>query len=125
MLTGGGLLLSFALVNGELWPLPPTTVSAALALVYLITAGSIAGFTAYMWLLGRMSATKVASYAYVNPVVALLLGHQFGGEAVSWQTLTGSAIILASVVMLLGYQRKRSAPMSASVSADVNGSLQK
>lgn len=116
MLTGGGLLLLFSALTGEFQPLPHLNVPAALALLYLITAGSIAGFTAYMWLLARMPATTVASYAYVNPVVALLLGHLFGGEAISSQTLWGSAVIVASVVLLLRVQRMRSAPMSANVS---------
>lgn len=115
MLAGGSLLLLFAVLTGEVPPAPHFTSGAAAALIYLITAGSIAGFTAYTWLLGRMPATTVASYAYVNPVVALLLGHFFGNEAISWQTLCGSVIIVASVILLLVKQR-RVAPMSASVS---------
>ncbi len=116
MLAGGALLLLISIFAGELHPAPHLNMPAALALIYLITAGSIAGFTAYIWLLGRMPATTVASYAYVNPVVALLLGYAFGGEAISRQTLWGSAIIVASVILLLRAQRTRSAPMSASVS---------
>lgn len=116
MLTGGALLLLLSGLAQEFRPAPHLNLAAALALLYLITAGSIAGFTAYTWLLGRMPATTVASYAYVNPVVALLLGHVFGGEAISGQTLCGSAVIVVSVVLLLRVQRMRSAPMSASVS---------
>lgn len=115
MVAGGALLLLFSVLVGDLHPLPRINFSAALALIYLITAGSIAGFTAYTWLLGRMPATTVASYAYVNPVVALLLGYTFGGEAISRQTLWGSAIILASVILLLRAQKMRRAPMPASV----------
>lgn len=131
MLCGGGLLLLFSLMAHELRPAPQVTLPAAIALIYLISAGSIAGFTAYTWLLGRMSATKVASYAYVNPIVALSLGHELGGEAISWQTLVGSAIIVASVILLLGYEGERSAPRSASdretdlSNAGVNGTLSK
>ncbi len=116
MLTGGALLLLCSALTQEFRPAPRPDFPAVLALIYLITAGSIAGFTAYTWLLGRMPATTVASYAYVNPVVALLLGHVFGGEAISGQTLSGSAVIVVSVVLLLRVQRMRSAPMSASVS---------
>lgn len=116
MLAGGGLLLLVSALLNEFRPAPHLNGPAGLALFYLITAGSIAGFTAYMWLLGRMPATTVASYAYVNPVVALLLGHLFGGEAISSQTLWGSAVIVASVVLLLRVQAMRSAPMSANVS---------
>ncbi|MFL6450287.1 MAG: EamA family transporter [Bryobacteraceae bacterium] len=116
MLTGGALLLLFSSLTGEFRSAPRPDLPALVSLIYLITAGSIAGFTAYTWLLGRLPATTVASYAYVNPVVALLLGHVCGGEAISGQTLWGSAIIVVSVVLLLSVQRIRSAPMSASVS---------
>jgi drug/metabolite transporter (DMT)-like permease len=116
MLGGGGLLLVFSALAREFRAAPAADFPAVFALVYLITAGSIAGFTAYTWLLGRMSATTVASYAYVNPVVALLLGHVFGNEEISAQTLWGSAVIVVSVILLLRAQRVRSAPMSASVS---------
>jgi drug/metabolite transporter (DMT)-like permease len=88
---------------------PPWALPAILALIYLVTAGSIAGFTAYTWLLGRMPATTVASYAYVNPVVALLLGRLFGGEEISTQTLCGSAVIVVSVILLLRAQDEKCA----------------
>lgn len=116
MLAGGSLLLSCSVLTGEFRPTPAADVPALLALVYLITAGSIAGFTAYTWLLGRMPATRVASYAYVNPVVALLLGHMFGDEEISGQTLWGSAVILVSVILLLRAHQTRSGPVPASVS---------
>jgi drug/metabolite transporter (DMT)-like permease len=115
MLTGGGLLLLCSALLHEFRRPPTLDGPAMLALIYLITAGSIAGFTAYSWLLGRMPATTVASYAYVNPVVALLLGHIFGGEAISSQTLWGSAVIVASVILLLRAQGERSAPVPANV----------
>jgi drug/metabolite transporter (DMT)-like permease len=116
MLTGGCLLLLVSVLFREFRPAPHLDAPAALALLYLITAGSIAGFTAYTWLLSRMPATTVASYAYVNPVVALLLGHVFGGEAISRQTLWGSAVILLSVILLLRVQAIRSAPTPANAS---------
>lgn len=116
MLTGGALLLLFSVFAQEFRPAPRPDLPALWALLYLIIAGSIVGFTAYTWLLGRLPATAVASYAYVNPVVALLLGHVFGGEAISGQTLLGSGIIVVSVILLLRVQGIRSAPMSANVS---------
>jgi drug/metabolite transporter (DMT)-like permease len=116
MLAGGGLLLVLSALTGEFRETPTPNLPAAWALVYLVTAGSIGGFTAYIWLLGRMPATTVASYAYVNPVVALLLGHVLGDEEISFQTLWGSAVIVLSVILLLRGQRVRSTPMSASVS---------
>ena len=63
--------------------------NAWFALVYLIIAGSIIGFTAYVWLLHYESPTKVGTYAYVNPVVAVRVGYFLGGEAVGPRTLAG------------------------------------
>jgi drug/metabolite transporter (DMT)-like permease len=74
---------------------------AALALLYLIAAGSVLAFTAYTWLLGRMPATTVSSYAYVNPVIALAIGYWFGGESLSLQIFLGAGLVLASVLLLL------------------------
>jgi len=70
------------------------------ALVYLITAGSIIGFTAYVWLLHYESPTRVGTYAYVNPVVAVGLGYFVGGEAVGLRTLMGTFLVLVSVVTI-------------------------
>jgi drug/metabolite transporter (DMT)-like permease len=74
---------------------------AALAILYLALAGSIVAFTAYLWLLNRMRATAVTSYAYVNPVVALLIGHWFGNEALGVRTVAGAALVLLSVVVVM------------------------
>ncbi len=105
MITGGCFLLIASGCAGELHPWPHLNRQAALALLYLIVAGSILAFTAYTWLLGRMSATKVSSYAYVNPVIALAIGYWFGGEALSLQIFIGAALVLASVLLLLMKQR--------------------
>jgi drug/metabolite transporter (DMT)-like permease len=109
MMTGGILLLFFSAVAGELRVTPHFSARATAALVYLIVAGSLLAFTAYIWLLGRLPATKVASYAYVNPVVALAIGYWFGGEALTLRTIAGAALILISVLLLLGGFGKRSA----------------
>jgi drug/metabolite transporter (DMT)-like permease len=90
---------------GEWHPLPHISPRAAGAIAYLIVAGSIVAFTAYLWLLGRMPATTVTSYAYVNPVVALLLGHFIGSEALAARTLTGAALVLASVLLITMWGR--------------------
>jgi len=102
MLAGGVLLSVVAAVSGEFQGFHPTAVStkAWLALLYLIVAGSIVGFTAYVWLLHHYSPTKVGTYAYVNPVVAVLLGYFAGGEPLGERTIIGSACVLASVVMI-------------------------
>ena len=70
------------------------------ALVYLIIAGSIVGFTAYVWLLHYESPTKVGTYAYVNPVVAVALGYFLGGEVVGPRTIFGTLLILVSVITI-------------------------
>ena len=101
MLTGGVMLLAASAVTGELHPWPHLNARATLALLYLIVAGSILAFTAYTFLLARLPATRVSSYAYVNPVVALALGYWFGGEALPLRTLLGAALVLASVLLLL------------------------
>lgn len=102
MLTGGILLLGLAAVTGEFTGFKAQAVSwnAWFSLIYLITAGSIAGFTAYMWLLHYESPTKVGTYAYVNPVVAVALGYLIGGETVGPRTLLGTLFVLISVITI-------------------------
>ncbi|PYX94585.1 MAG: EamA family transporter [Acidobacteria bacterium] len=84
MLVGGVLLTLTAALLGEFRGFHINTVSrgAWLALAYLIVAGSIVAFTAYVWLIHHESPTKVGTYAYVNPLVAVLAGYFFGGEAI-------------------------------------------
>jgi drug/metabolite transporter (DMT)-like permease len=105
MLLGGGMLLLFSLVLGEMSAPLHVTFRSLLALLYLIVAGSLLAYTAYVWLLSRLSATAVASYAYVNPLVALALGHFLGGEAFGASALTGAGFILCSVLLILRSKR--------------------
>jgi drug/metabolite transporter (DMT)-like permease len=102
MLAGGVLLMIAAALLGEFHGFRPQAVSreAWLALAYLIVAGSIAGFTTYVWLLHHESPTKVGTYAYVNPVVAVLVGYFLGGEAIGPRTLAGTLLVLVSVVVI-------------------------
>src|SRR5271154_5765381 len=102
MLAGGVLLAFTAAALGELRNFHPSTVSreAWLSLLYLIVAGSIIGFTAYVWLLHHQSPTKVGTYAYVNPVVAVLLGYFLGGEALGLRTVLGTLCVLVSVLVI-------------------------
>ncbi len=102
MLVGGTLLLLVSGGAGEFGRFHPAAVSrgAWVALVYLIVMGSIVGFTAYVWLIHHESPTKVGTYAYVNPVVAVLLGHFFAAEVLSIRTLMGTMCVLVSVVVL-------------------------
>jgi drug/metabolite transporter (DMT)-like permease len=102
MLVGGAMLAATSFALGEFRDFHPGAVSlgAWLALLYLIVPGSIIAFTAYVWLIHHESPTRVGTYAYVNPVVAVLVGYFLGGEALGLRTLLGSLFILASVVMI-------------------------
>ena len=102
MLVGGILLTVTAASLGEFRGFHIRAVSerAWIALAYLIVAGSIVAFTAYVWLIHHESPTKVGTYAYVNPVVAVVLGYLFAGEALSFRTIVGTALILVSVVVI-------------------------
>lgn len=102
MLLGGVQLLVLAALSGEFAGFRAQAVSwtAWLALIYLIIAGSIVGFTAYIWLLHYESPTKVGTYAYVNPVVAVVVGHFVGGEVVGPRTLLGTLFVLVSVITI-------------------------
>lgn len=109
MLTGGILLALASAGLGEFRGFHFAAVSreAWLALVYLIVAGSIAGFTAYIWLLDHHSPTKVGTYAYVNPVLAVFLGYFLAGEPLGARTILGTLLVLASVVTITTAKAKK------------------
>ncbi len=102
MLVGGTMLMIVSTVFGELPRFHPSAVSfgAWMALLYLIVIGSVVGFTAYVWLIHHESPTKVGTYAYVNPVVAVLVGYFFAGEALGSRTVLGTFFVLISVVVI-------------------------
>ena len=102
MIAGGGLLVVAATLSGELTRLDLAHASSRsiLGFLYLLTFGSLIGFTAYVYLLAHTTAAKAATYAYVNPVVAVLLGWAFANEAVTPRTLLAAAVILAGVVII-------------------------
>jgi len=110
MLAGGVLLLLASAALGEFGSFRAQAVSreAWLALAYLIVAGSIVGFTAYVWLIHHESPTKVGTYAYVNPVVAVLVGYFLGGEAIGPRTIVGTLLVLVSVVVITTTPRRQS-----------------
>jgi drug/metabolite transporter (DMT)-like permease len=113
MLAGGILLAIAATATGELRDFHPSVVSPAawFSLLYLIVAGSIIGFTAYLWLLHHESPTKVGTYAYVNPVVAVLIGYFLGGEALGLRTILGTLFVLVSVVVITTTRAKKRVPV--------------
>ncbi len=102
MLAGGVFLLILAAVTGEMQRFHFAVVSwgAWFALGYLVVPGSIMGFTAYLWLLHYESPTRVGTYAYVNPVVAVILGYLLGGEALGLRTILATVLILISVLVI-------------------------
>src|SRR6202166_1179076 len=113
MLTGGIFLTLTAALLGEFKGFHPQTVSseAWFALAYLIIAGSIIAFTAYVWLIHHESPTKVGTYAYVNPVVAVVVGYFLGGEAVGRRTVFGTLLVLVSVIVITTTPAKKFATM--------------
>jgi drug/metabolite transporter (DMT)-like permease len=109
MLAGGVFLTLTAGAFGEFRNFHPSAVSreAWFALAYLIVAGSIIGFTAYVWLIHHESPTKVGTYAYVNPIVAVLVGYFLGGEALTLRTILGSLCVLVSVIVITTTRAKK------------------
>ncbi|MGA0608638.1 EamA family transporter [Caldimonas sp. KR1-144] len=104
MICGGVVLLALAGLDGELptvvanWPPEPSAVAAWL---YLVVAGSLIAFNAYMLLLAHATPALASSYCYVNPVIAMLLGVTLGGEVVTGAEWGAAAVVLAGVVLLM------------------------
>ncbi|HEU4700715.1 MAG TPA: EamA family transporter [Gemmatimonadales bacterium] len=125
MLMGGVLLLAVGAAHGELarFHLAAVTPRSALALAYLIVFGSLVAFTAFVWLLRVTQPARVATYAYVNPVVAVLLGWAFAGEALSARTLVGAGVIVAGVVLITTARARAATPAARAreVPAEVTG----
>jgi drug/metabolite transporter (DMT)-like permease len=112
MLLGGVFLTLIAAGLGEFHGFNPSAVSRQvwLSLLYLIVAGSIIGFTAYVWLIHRESPTRVGTYAYVNPIVAVLLGYFLAGEPLGLRTILGTLFVLVSVVVITLTPTKKAEP---------------
>ena len=125
MLAGGVFLTLTAAVLGEFRNFHPSSVSrgAWFSLLYLIVAGSIVAFTAYVWLIHHELPTKVGTYAYVNPVVAVLVGYFLGGEALGLRTMLGTLLVLTSVVVIATTRAKKPvAKISVEDTVEVVGS---
>ena len=121
MLCGGALLLLFGLATGQGAQLSLAAVStrSLVALAYLVSFGSLIGFTAYIWLLGATTSARVSTYAYVNPVVAVLLGWGFANEPMTLRTILAAAVIVSAVVVIIRYgARAKPMPVRAAVLAD-------
>ena len=99
MLIAGVLLTAAGLLLGEA-PRFHLTRTAALAVAWLIVAGSLCGYSAYIWLLHHVPAAKVSTYAYVNPIIAVFLGWLVLDETLEWRMAAGTAVILAGVAVV-------------------------
>ena len=109
MLCGGALLLLAGVVTGELPQFHPGSISilSLASFVYLVIIGAVVGYTAYIWLLRHCEPAKVATYAYVNPIVAVLLGAVFAGETLTMRTLIAASLIIGSVALVITAQQLR------------------
>ncbi len=121
MLCGGVLLCLAGLAIGEAGAVHLERISMAswLSMLYLIVFGSLLAFTCYIWLLTQVPTTAVATYAYVNPLVAVLLGWAFLGEPVTAQTLVAAALIIAAVAVILSRSPTTPAPPPKVPTAEV------
>lgn len=99
-LCGGILLLASATLAGE-WDDARFSADALGAVAYLVVVGTVVGFVAYVWLLRVAPTSLVSTYAYANPVVAVLLGWAFLGEDVAWTTLAAGGLIVVSVALIV------------------------
>ena len=109
MLCGGSLMMIAGFARGEPqgFDLRQVTALSLGAFVYLVLVGAIVGYTAFIWLLRHCDPSKVATYAYVNPVVAVLLGAFFAGETLTVRTALAAAIIIASVALVITAQQTK------------------
>jgi drug/metabolite transporter (DMT)-like permease len=109
MICGGILLLVAGIITGELprFHLGSVSLLSLGSFIYLVLIGAVVGYTAYIWLLRHCDPAKVATYAYVNPIVAVLLGTLFAGETVTVRTLIAAALIIGSVALIITAQQLR------------------
>lgn len=112
MLAGGVLLLVASLVSREWIGFQPSNISllSLVSFLYLIIFGSLVGFSSYVWLLTKTTTARVSTYAYVNPVVAVLLGYFLAGEQLTIRTLLASSVIVIAVVVITTYKSRQTVP---------------
>jgi drug/metabolite transporter (DMT)-like permease len=108
MLAGGTLLVVAGLLTGEAGSVDPSTFSARSlgALAYLTVFGSLVAFTAYIWLLGVVSPSRASTYAYVNPLVAVVLGWALAGERLDARVALSAVVIVGAVAMIIAASRQ-------------------
>ncbi|GGO12440.1 drug/metabolite exporter YedA [Microbispora rosea subsp. aerata] len=110
MAVGGTALLIMGAVQGERLHLDAVSWESWAAVAYLVLFGSLVGFTSYIWLLGHAPISLVSTYAYVNPVVAVILGAAFLAEPVTAAMLVAGALIVVGVALVVSTERRGKAP---------------
>ena len=120
MLFGSVWLLAFAAVRGEHVLPVAAPLDAWIAWVYLVTFGSVVAFTAYVWVLSVAPISLVATYAYVNPVVAVFLGWLILSESVTWAILIGGAIVVGAVAIVVSAERQTNRVAAAEREAELD-----
>lgn len=113
MLWAGAIFAVGSALTGELGRLAAFSKTSLVALAYLIVFGSLVGFSAYIWLLRAAPLSLVSTYAYVNPVVAVILGAMFLGEAINLRVLAAGAIILTAVALIVVARNRGAQPASS------------
>jgi drug/metabolite transporter (DMT)-like permease len=110
MMCGGGLLLVAAVLSGQAAGWSPERISSQgfIAMAFLTLIGSLVGFTCYIWLLDHCPPTQVATYAYVNPIIALILGSVIAGEQLTERSLIASVIVVGSVASIITARKVKS-----------------
>ncbi|MFN4149956.1 MAG: EamA family transporter [Candidatus Sericytochromatia bacterium] len=108
LLSSSFFFIISSLLMGELTNFSFTQVSikSFLALIYLITFGSIVVFTCYDWLLKNYDASKVSTYGFVNPVIAVIMGNLFGNEPITFKVILSASIILFGVIIIIASKSK-------------------
>lgn len=119
MLAGGAGLAILSVATGENVSFAAASRTSIGALLYLVVFGSLAGFTAYSWLMRNVRPTLASTYAYVNPVVAVLLGWALAGEAIGPRTIVASALIIGAVGLITAMKgRRKAAPAPAATAIE-------
>lgn len=120
MLTGGGWLLAAAWLHGDFNGFEVAVVSARslVAWIYLIVAGSLVGFTTYVWLMKVSTPARVSTYAYVNPIVAVFLGWLIASEAVGPRMLLASTVIITGVAIITFQRGRGKTPVAVKSTAE-------
>ena len=117
MICGGALLSLGGILGGEHHRFDASRISPLSigAFAYLVLIGALVGYTAYIFLLRHCAPAKVATYAYVNPIVAVILGALFAGETLSARTVFAAGLIIGSVALVITVQQTKSKLVPAEV----------